>query len=50
VTAATFIFVTGYSPGAVDVPMHGAYIAEAYKRNPVVETALVTDSFQSIIR
>ena len=49
VTSPEFIFVTGCSAGAVGVIMHGAYIMEAYRENPEVDGAMITDSFQGII-
>ena len=48
-TSPDFALVSGCSAGAVGVVMHGTYMAEAYKENPDVRAALVTDSFQGII-
>lgn len=49
ITAPEVAFVSGCSAGAVGVIMHGTYMAEAYKDNPNIRSAMVTDSFQGII-
>jgi hypothetical protein len=49
ITAPEFIFVSGCSAGAVGVTLHGASLAMAYKDNPEVDSAMVSDSYQSIV-
>lgn len=49
ITAPEFAFVSGCSAGAVGAMMHGVYVAEAYRENPHVDTAIVADSFQGLV-